>query len=213
MKRLYRTLMHIVILTITLSLIVTQVAGLQYTEYENINEYIDYYENQNISFFDEVENTASFISETLYQTIYFTFSDSDYSDFVKGKSGIYVTQEKKLFGCDTTLMLTPVSATDTESNYYLKSDISIILNAEDEEQNYTILSSMAQVMRALELNDGLSIIVLNEKLVTASELVSYLKAEGNVEKLTYTLSVEKFTITLFTFGDAISFGCTFDFAT
>jgi len=190
--------------------------GLTYTEYETINEYIDHYEELDASFFDDVENAAAFVMDTFYQVGVFSFSDNDYSEFEKKESDeagvFYSLKEKDLFGCKTIMILAPLSITDTDSRNYMKSDITIYLDAEDEKQNYTILSSLAQVMRLLESSGGYSFIFMDGKMVSAKELVDHLKAGKEVESLSYSLSVDKFQFSLSMLGSSVSFGCTLDYA-
>lgn len=190
--------------------------GLTYTEYKTINEYIDHYEEMDASFFDDVENAAVFVMDTIYQVGVFSFSDNDYSDFEKHETDatgvFYSLKEKELFGCKTMLTLTPVSTEYKDSYFYKKADILLYLDAEDAEKNYTILSAMAQVMRVLESNGGFSFIFLNDKMVSAKELVNYLNAGQEVESLSYSLSVDKFQFSLSVLSGSVSFGCTLDYA-
>lgn len=189
--------------------------GLTYTEYKTINEYIDHYEELDASFFDDVENAAAFVMDTFYQVGVFSFSDNDYSEFEKKESDeagvFYSLKEKDLFGCKTIMILAPLSITDTDSRNYMKSDITIYLDAEDEKQNYTILSSLAQVMRLLESSGGYSFIFMDGKMVSAKELVDHLKAGKEVESLSYSLSIDKFQFSLSMLGSSVSFGCTLDY--
>ena len=190
--------------------------GLTYTEYETINEYLDHYEEMDASFFDDVENAAVFVMDTIYQVGVFSFGDNDYSEFERhetDETGVfYALKDKELFGCKTTLTVTPYSASNKDAYTYKKSNIEIYLTAETEEQNHAILNSLAQVMRLLESNGGYSFIFLNDKMVSAKELVNYLDAGEEVESLSYSLSVDKFQFSLSVIAGSVSFGCTLDYA-
>lgn len=196
--------------------VVAAADGLTYTEYETINEYIDHYEELDASFFDDVENAAVFVMDTIYQVGVFSFSDNDYSEFERheaDETGVfYALKEKELFGCKTTLTLTPYSASNKDSYTYKKSNITIYLTTEDEEQNYTILNSLAQIMRLLETNGGYSVIILNGETVSAKNIVDHLKAGKEVESLEYSLSVDKFNFSLSVLAGFVSFSCTLDYA-
>lgn len=208
--------------SLVLALLLIAVSGvgiaakaIEYTEYGTINEYIGHYEKRDVSFFDDVKDVATFMMDTVYQVSVFSFNDNDYSEFEKKEldetSVFYSLKGKKLFGCKTIMTLSPLSLEDEKSYNYMKSDITIYLDAEDKEQNYTILNSMAQVMRLFEASGGYSFIFLNEKMVGANELINYLEAGKEIESLNYSLSVDKFHFSLAMLGSSVLFGCTLDY--
>lgn len=189
-------------------------ADVETTNFKTINEFIDFYGKKDISFLDDIENTASFVLDMTYQAALFSFSKNDYSDFEEDESEetglFYATDKKDMFGCKSMIGLTPYSREYEQSYFYKKANISISLYGEDYKEECRILKALARVMCILEMNGGVSIIFLNGDSVSASELLKCFGTRKEIDSLSYTFSSGPQFYMLTYFGAESSLGVGFD---